>query len=114
MRCAASSPVLLSQLRRHRAPVGQQHHQAFHRQHLDGFAQRRARDLQLLAERAFVQLGTRRNLPFHDELAQTRAHLLVQNRAGNGDDVGHGNALLHTKMYRFGAILREEFEEQTD
>ena len=42
---------------------------------------RRARDLQLLAQRALVELGARRDRAFDDELAQPGASLLVQHAA---------------------------------
>jgi hypothetical protein len=62
----------------HGATVGDQIHQPFGGQQLDGFAQRRARDAQLLAQGALMELGPGRYAPFHQPGAQPRGHLLMQ------------------------------------
>ena len=75
MRCAASSPDMPFELGEHlegmhsrprsaardRAAIGQQVDQAFGGQQLDRLAQRRARDVQLLAELALVELAPGRD-----------------------------------------------------
>jgi hypothetical protein len=81
MRAAASSPAWPS------SPA-----MTFGAQHADGLAQRRARHLQLLGQRAFVELGAGRDVAFDDELPQPRRDLLVQHGAGDRNDIGHGFA----------------------
>jgi hypothetical protein len=93
MRCAASSPDWPSSpastskvsatsasvsFAGHRAAVGQQVDQAFGGQPLDGFAQRRARHVQLLAQFTLVELGAGRDAAFDQQLAQPLRHLVVQ------------------------------------
>ena len=112
MRWAASSPDRRFQAGHHfegvehvgfaqrhgdRAAVGQQLDQAFGRQHLDRFAQRRARDLQHFGQLALVELGAGRDAVFHQHLAQALRHLLVQRGAGDGNDVGGHLAILYAK-----------------
>jgi hypothetical protein len=101
MRCAASSPDCASRPRHHLegvqdigfrqrdghgAAVGQQFDQAFGGQHLDGFAQRRARHVQQLRELALVELGAGCDGTFDQHLAQAMRHLFVQGGARDGDD----------------------------
>ena len=72
-------------------PVGQQLNQPFGGQHLDGFAQRRARDIEHFTQFALIELGARRNAVFNQHLAQAVRHLLMQRGSGNGDDFSsHG------------------------
>ena len=88
------TPGEADQLRRdmaawRRAAIGQQFDQALGREHLDGFAQRRARDIQRFTELAFVELGAGCDLALDDALTQAQGDLLVQHRAGQGDHIGH-------------------------
>ena len=80
--------VGFAQFKRNRAAVGQQLDQTLGRQSLDGFAQRRARDLEHLAEFALVELGAGGDATFHQHFAQALGHLLMQ---GGGRGRAEGN-----------------------
>ena len=72
--------VLVGQPGRARAAVRQQLDQALGREHLEGFAQRRARDLQLFTEVALGNPRARRNLAIEQHGADAAYHFLVQHR----------------------------------
>ena len=74
-----SSPrSLLAQLPHPGAAVGQQLDQPFGRQHLQRFAQRRARDAQHLAQLPLGNAAAVGNVAFDDVVAQPRQDLVVQ------------------------------------
>jgi len=61
------------------AAIGLHLHQPIGREQAEGFPQRRARDLQAIAQRALVQAGAGGQFPFDDHLAQA-----VGDRGGQG------------------------------
>ena len=61
-----------------RAAVGQDLDQALDRQHLEGFAQRRARNPQLFAQLLLDDAAAFRQVALDDQVAQPRRHGLVQ------------------------------------
>ena len=87
--------ILLAKRERNGATVRQQLDEALRGQHLDRLAQRRARDLKLLAKLALIQLGTGRNGAFDQHAAQPGGRLMWERLAGEFDDFGHA-LFLHT------------------
>ena len=68
-------------------------HQSFHRQHLEGFAQRRAADAEFGGQLHLVDPAAGFQLARIDLLAQPLGHVLVQGAGGQralGFDGGHG------------------------
>jgi len=76
--------VVLGQLDGNGAAIGQQLDQSFGRQHLDGFAQRCARDIENRAEFALIKFGARCDAVFNQHLAQSVRRLLMQGGTSNG------------------------------
>ena len=70
--------VALAQLPHPRAAVGQQLDQAFGRQHLEGFAQRRARDAEHLAELPLGNAAAVGDVALDDVVAQPGQDLAMQ------------------------------------
>ena len=82
-----------------RAAIGLDLDQPLDGQHLEGFAQRRARDMQLLAKLLLDDAAAFRQMPLDNEVAQPRRHRLMQRaprdrsaRVGSGDEIGPGIA----------------------
>ncbi len=84
------------------AAVGQQRDQPVAGQHLEGLAQWRARDLELVAQHALVEPGARGEVALDNHRPQTLGHRHMQYLAVDGEGFGrrdhvHGLTILYSK-----------------
>ncbi|MNZ95536.1 hypothetical protein D3C78_1146920 [compost metagenome] len=89
----------------HGAAVGQQLHQAFDRQQLDGFAQGGARDAQQRAQLALVEFGAGGDLALHQHAAQPFGHLFMQRDAWNFSGLNRRYFVDHKNEFIFDGLI---------